>query len=1013
MSITPYNPNESLSRFESSKNWSKVLFRPDRKLQTTEIEEIQDLIYNQVSKVYSSLYDFYTIVKGCQIIVSRITSTAYECILTEGQVFVELLKEGGFFIDTPSHTFIMSRDEVMEVGFTFNIEVASDLPDYRNPHTGGAAFGSEGANRLIASATVVTSTASNPSSTGYYPAAILKPKSPTFIAEVEDVGDGRPDIIYYRNEELTEVFNERNLSTYIKKLIELRLYEMAGNFIGEGMHLSVSTGESSKVCNVGISPGVAYVNGIRIETNYSYFFKVNLTNDSNNNLVIGNQYLFYLTEKGSFEIASDKLETSGLIEVPPACIAIGYLMITGRTNLKLDYKIIEAQTRMPDVASLINLQKSNENNNNELAQLALQADLLGLTSNSVNEKLNGIFIDSFTDLNNSDVFFPEFGASILPSIQAISLPFLSYVKDNRNYTLDQEGSNITIETILNENNELVPYWSTISGTEALLFNLQRNITGGAILPVFTSSSINVRTSPSIIYKSDENTFINYTHPNIKFLTGLDEPVVIDTPFNDNSYNRAITVHSSGFPSNQDNIKVQLNNTILTSLNILEGESGSTLGTVKADPAGNVVFSFDIPQIEKAETYTLSMAFGTIEATSEIVIKDPEVERTTREITSQFINNQTDNFSTADGGMSQSFNITSPLMITAVQCTIMDFPELLEGDLLNVYIAKADSQGRPTTEALGYGSIQVSEVPVISKDIPVPSPARINLIKPVTLRRGTYCIVFQSSLDGIELGVTSLAGPRLQDGLTYSNAIDIPRTYINNSGSWNLPTTYDSINFDLILHKPIGLLSSTVINVVNPVGQEFDILDTNISIENDTNTFTAVYVQDNQGNYKLIENGSFFFDTPVTSTKVRIDVSGTENTHPIINLDNISFNLLATQKSAIWVSKNQQYETPYSNLSWSVDIYQPDSATFKFYFSSNQGETWEELTEEDTVITKETVNDSLPVIKYTFFKENLGFVVLNNEQNQRYNLRYKIEIEMDNLSGLYPFFKNIVSITNPV
>ena len=41
-------------------------------------------------------------------------------------------------------------------------------------------------------------------------------------------------------------------------------------------------------------------------------------------------------------------------------------------------------------------------------------------------------------------------------------------------------------------------------------------------------------------------------------------------------------------------------------------------------------------------------------------------------------------------------------------------------------------------------------------------------------------------------------------------------------------------------------------------------------------------------------------------------------------------------------------------------------------------------------------------------ENLKSV-LNNEENQRYNLRYKIEIDMDNLSGLYPFFKNIVSI----
>ena len=545
MPINPYNPNTSLSRFDSFKNWSKILFRADKKLQTTEVEEIQDLIYNQISKVYSSIYDFYTITKGCQIIVTSITSTGYECILTEGQVFVELLEEGGYFVDTPPLTFTANRDNITEVGLTFNIEVASDLSDYKNPHSGGAAFGSEGAYRLLVSAEPVVSTPSNPFTSGFYPVAIIKPKTASFVSNVQDIGDGGPDIVYYRNEELTEVFNERVLSTYIKRLIELRLYELAGNFIGQGMDITVATSDS-RVCHVLISPGVAYINGVRIQSNYPYQFKVNLTNDPNNPVVLGNQYLFYLTERGSFEVASSPLSNTDLIEVPPSSIAIGYLMLNSRTGLTLDYQIIEAQTRMPDISQIINLERSNQDNNKELARLALQADLLALTSDSVNEKLNGIFIDSFTDLNNTDVFFPDFAASILPAIQAISLPFTSFVKDNRTFTVDQEGSNIIVESIINENNELVPFWSTINGTEAPLFNFERNITGSSGIPVFTGNSINVRTSPSIIYKSDENTFINYSHPDIKFLTGLNEAVVIDTPFNDTLFFNTVAQNNSQF-----------------------------------------------------------------------------------------------------------------------------------------------------------------------------------------------------------------------------------------------------------------------------------------------------------------------------------------------------------------------------------------------------------------------------------------------------------------------------------
>ena len=1006
MAITTYFPSNSLSRFNQSKNWTKILFRPDRKLQTTEIEEIQDLIYNQISRVYSSIYDFYTVVRGCQIIVTAITTTGYQCTLTDGQIYIELYNDLGFFVEVDSISFTVNRDDITEIGLIFYLEQSSDLPEYRNPHSGGAAFGSEGANRILLRSEVIISPKTSPYTAGFYPLAIIKPKTLTFQTTFQDLGDGRPDILYYRNEELTEVFNERVLATYIKNLIEKRFHESAGNFISSGLYIIFNDDREL----VSITPGIAYINGVRIETNYNYNFAIDISGNLGGGLESGYQYLFYLTDKGKFDIVSELASDSYLPEVPVNSIAIGYLIIRGYNSLEiLDYNLIEAQTRMPKVSEIINLVNANEANNKELANITLQIDLLNASKNNINKNLNGIFVDSFVDLDNTDIADPEFNTSILPAIQAISLPFTSLHRDNRIFTLDTSNSNIISDTILNEFNEEVLYWSTINGTEGSLYNI-RQITGSKEVPIFNSSSLNMRVSPSVIYKSDESTFINYTHPDIIMFTGLDEPVVINTPVNDNIYNRTLNISASGFPINQDNIIVQLNNVLITSFTFTEGSAGSTLGTVRASNAGNLAFSFSMPLLNVSDQYIISLTANNITATAEIFIKDPEVERTTREITSQFIVNSPPSYSTVNNGLAQTFNITEPTMVRAVEVTIMDFPNIISGSILNVYLVKIDSNNIPTDETLGFGSLNISEVNSTNEAVPLPS--RINFDKPINLKRGSYAFIFQTALSGVELGIARPGDPNLINGLVFfNNQVDYSRSLINEAGIWTDNST-EYVDFRIITHKPISLLSSTIINLTSTIGQEFDIIDINMSIQEDSNSYITVYVEDEQGLFRLVEKGVFFFKSPILSTRVRIDMTGTSNTHPILELDNLNFNLLATQTQGVWVSKNQQYETPYDNLSFSVDVYKPNSAIIKYYFSSNRGVTWEELNESTATLTIETINDTLPINKYTFQKDNLGLTTVEGADNFRYNLRYKIEIEMDNLDGLYPFIKNIVSITNP-
>jgi len=1017
MPITPYN-NESTSRFSPIKNWSKILFRPDKKLQTTEIIEIQDFLDNQLAKLFDTLYDFYTITKGCKVIVTAITSTGYSCILTSGQAYVEL-DNLGRFVDLPSHNFIAPRDDIFSVGVVFNVELASDLPEFNNPHSGGAAFGSLGADRIIIKPTIVTSTRTNPYSDGFYPIAIIKPKSPTLVTTFNDIGDGRPDIIYYRNEELTSVFRQRAISSHVKNLMELRFHEMAGNFIDTGMALSFNNKDNVLV----ISPGVAYVSGQRIQTNYNYHFKFDGFSDQlpTEGYPLGFTYIVYLTKDGNFEISQDPLQNTYVPEIPTDSIAIGTIRFKDRDNylLSTNYEILPARNRMPSVVDLLQLEQAHEENKKQLANLALDINLYNLSQNN-NSVLNGIVVDSFVNLSGSDIFDPQFNASILPSIQAISLPFISFSKDNRTIALQSEDS-IVFNTKVNEDNQEVLYWSTVAGNQERLVS-QTNLTNILPIPTYSPNSLMATASPNVVYKSDAATLVNYTNPDIKFFTGLNEAVVIDTPFNDNTYERAITVEASGFNSNQDNIQLAVNNIAIGAAQVFEGAIGSTSASLKASSGGNLKFIIDLPEVEQAEDYVISLTTGQQEATAEIAIIDPELSRISREINPRFLIDTPPKYSAVQSGVLQTFVLDAPSLLTGVDLFIADKPSVTDEVLLTVYIVKLNANGLPTDEALAYGTLlnsfslagqETVNVPIENR--PITPPTTVLFDKPVNIpQRGEYGLIVNTSLPGVDLFIETSGQPSLRDGVISSKSnLYQGRLYTNSAGTWDELWTSD-LAFSIINHRPTAITSSTILSVENTEGQEFDIIDINLPIDLDSSSFLAVYVKDASNQFKLVENGSYFFDSPVLSTDIRIDMTGTTQTHPILELDNLQLNLLQTGENCVWTSINQTFETPYSEVRFSVDIFNPDSATYRFYFSSNRGLTWEELIEEDvdTSLSIEQVNASLPINKYSFIKDNLGFTTLNNEVSFRYDLKLKIEIDIDNKDGLYPFFKNLVVITDP-
>lgn len=991
-----YN-NNSLSRFNNLKNWTKLLFRTDRKLQTTELEEVQDLINNQLGLGFSLLYDSFTVIKGCKIIILNIGNNNYDCLLTDGQIYVEI-KNKFYFIDTPSYNFSILKTQSVFIGVNLTVLLSSNENEYNNPQTGGAAFGSLGANRILIKSNIVVQSLDVPIET--YPIAVIKPKTNSFVASNLDISDGYPNIVYYKNKELSQNNNQTDISNYIKNLVEVRLYESAGDFISTGLDITINT--STNILT--ISPGIAYLNGKRIQTNYNNYFKLDPNELGTSNINLNKQYLFYLNDQAEFKYIS-KTDKNTLLDVPNNSLALAYVVFNNRNNLLLDYSIIPAPTKMPSILDLINLDLSNTENIKQLSELILKTNILGLNSSSLNKDLNGIFTDAFVDLTNTDIFFPNYQAAILPAIQSISLPFISNNINNRNFQLDNTNSNIIVESTLNDNNEVVPYWSTINGTTIKLFNTPLNITGGINIPVTTTNSIIVSSTPTILYKSDENTFINYSHPNLKNLFKNNASNFVDTPFNNNVYTKPIKVDAYGFYGFQNNIIVEINNVRLTSFNIIKGSLGSINGSLKADKNGAVSFIINIPKLEDFINYNITLRSDVNIGACEITIKDPEESRVIKEQTNTFIDKVQTKYNLINSGIVQPFTITNPIMLKGVECTILDFPSIGNNDVLNIQIVSVDSINRPI-ETLAVGSLSFNNLQPLEADNPLPKPSIINLIKPVNLSRGTYGIVFSSSIPGIELAGTKAGKSRLLDGKSFFYDPLKTQVLVFND-NWKETTIVDNIACDLLIHKPLGLLSTTVIDINSNQDNPFNIIDINASIEGDISSYIDMFILNESNLYEPINNGYFFFKDPVTKTKLKISIKGTSNTHPIINLDNLNINLISNSKKAVWVSKNQEYESSYTNLTMSVDVYKPDNTNYKFYFSSNKGDSWEELLNPEI----EIIDGALNLAKYTFSKTNLNFINLNSELSLRYNLRYKIEFEVSNNEGIPPYFKNIVSITS--
>lgn len=1056
MPLIPYNPDNSLSRYDSQKNWAKVLFRSDRKLQTTEIEEIQDLLLGQINQAFDTLYDFYTVITGCKIIVQGITSTAYQCILADGQVYVDYLNITGAFVDVPSLNFVAQRDEKTTVGVRFSLDVDTDNPLNNNPSTGGPAFGSPGADRLVLKATPVVDSDSAPITKDYYPIAIIKPKSPNFIANHPDVGDGYPDVYYYRNEELTKVFNEEALTGDIRRMMERTIHEMAGDFINEGYHLSFN--ERSRILSA--SPGNAYINGKRIEHNYINGVVLNFDDATAPTPVEEDLiYLAYITSKGEFGVSTFPIDTPYVPDPPSEALALGTLRWEGYGAFQRGeptYSIVEARNRMPSVQELILLQQEHEENKKELVDLALTIEIL-TAGNSANTQLNGLVADSFNDLNKTDVSNPLFAASIMPTIQAMGLPFISFPKNHRTFIITPEdNTGIRVAKKINDLNEEVFYWYTVAGNEQKVIYQERSsnfelttaqqgdtdtlellgkkIRLGGFVPSTGDTSLTAFTSPNLVYRSDQATIVNYTAPKMIGLISnqvnsqvLVNNQLVNVPFSTDTLllrspgrnnliqSQRIIVEASGFPAFQDNISLYLNDALLGDVTFLDGvgTAGSNFGTARSSISGKLKFSFELPNRTDREVFSLRMVSGVYEATSEISIADPEGLRLIRELSGRYVVSVPSRYSLTPSQVLQTFLIDAPMMLSSVELRVNldsvtgNIP--LDADILTVYITEMLTADTPSDETLGVATLYR---PQIGSD----NWAKISFDRPIIISDTgkTYGIVVNSSIENIELANYDAAAINQQDGTAGTGGQRVEGSLFlrNSEGRWE-PELSRDLTFRLNRHVPSTIASQANITVRNT--EAFNVIDINIAAEIKDSGQIRIEVED-RGQFVPVPNGVYFFDDEITETSVRIFTIGTENTHPIIDLDDVSINLISYRSSGIWTSINYEFETGYTTMELSFEAFNPANATFEVYISSDKGLTWEEITEIDSsgaqqyLVSEEISNALVPLTKYTYLKNDFTqYIQLGGVDIERKNLIVRVDMRVTDKTNL-PFFKNLTALT---
>jgi hypothetical protein len=914
--------------------WQKILFRPDKKTQAAEFNEIQSLINYQQTQAFDYLFSNYRIIKGLQITLDSFTSEGYLMKLSKGQVFIRIQNKG-YFVAIPETTFLALYSQRTYVGI--NPEFIT-VTEFRDPLIGGELCGDMGADRLVVSSEIVLNADS-------FPIAVIQGESIS----------NYPYIFYYREKGYSLQYSNQYITSLITDYLAQRIYEEAGNFVAEGLELSITS-----INTVGINAGKAYINGRLVELYYPSSF--NIVRE------VTAQYSVYLTYYGGL-ILQKAAPTS-----KPNSIFLGLIE---RVNSKLQVLSTKARpVTNSDLKLLFSRNKLNQEIYLENTLSKQSVDKFTFEDSN----LLGIVVDSFVNLNNSDINNIEYNSSIIPKYGLLRSGVTFNTLNFSNLT---QLSSASIEV---NSKDGLPYIATPILSENVV--IQQDRATGFVSLTDSASRATITINPS-------NGSPNKLTKEYQSLTEL-EPfnsyqLEVQTPSNviitSTLETTLVTLEGYGFNSSADNLKIVFGNVQITEFNLLKGVLGTSVNTIKASEDGGFKLTFNVPANLLYKQYTITVSNSNQSAS--VLFRDKGSELT-----------KLDN----NSSIAQTFTIQAPLMLSKVNLALRRVPQFnnLNTNVALVSIVKATND-LPTGEVLGQGLLKLIDVNLSSDGTRFSS---VNFDIPVPLTStGQYALVIAPLTNGqplefyyAEQGQRSLNSSSVSDlQPLIGGDLITKKLVLCGPFNWNRELSKD-LTFQLVQAVPSVSNSELVYKISNPLGN-IHFINRNIKTICPQATKVEYFYKNVNGSW-LPLNSSQPIEGNRSEVDIKLSLSGTANLFPIVLLNQSDFTIHENKKTGTWVSRTIDYKKGYRNVEVEFDYYKPTGTSINVAFSSNTGETWQAIQLDTTSVG--LVNGNIPLYKGTWVVKNLDPTTVSTDINGntsrmlRTKLTLKIEFSSQNV-----------------
>jgi hypothetical protein len=609
---------------------------------------------------------------------------------------------------------------------------------------------------------------------------------------------------------------------------------------------------------------------------------------------------------------------------------------------------------LPSVTQLVNIEKLHERNQRELIELSIIK----------NQRLNntGFLFDNFNSLEFSDINHPLYSATWAPSIPAMQAGV---------FAIPVRGSTLKLLSA-----EAVQRLEGVGQSTLLMPSNTTQVTLSQPLATYTISllrslSPELSLNPQVsqlqeIYKTQ----VDPTVPN-EVLGSIFELGQL--------VSQTVTARAEGFEPFENNLRLEFGGVRVYNLQPLEGTlEGTQLDTLQAKADGSVEFSFEIPANLTYQPYLVRLGNDQLSA--------------------QTLYGQLNPVGGSIGqtsALAQSFVLQNPLVSYGVNLAIANWPF---NSLLKVKLVQY--QEGQFGFSLAEGTLRNA---AISANGTVWS--EVQWTKPVFLESGSYALLIEGIQNDIRLFAAKVGDRALNGGISITDQPLVSgELYIMELGKWRKELSSD-LTFQLLKQIPTQLRSEAIFEVSNP--QSFiDRLALDIQSVVPPNTQIQLEYFLN-GQWRPINSSLVTFSGNLNTVQLKVIFTNVEDRLAWIDLDNTTVELQNNLFQTSWVSRTQTLEASYDHIEIKAITFRPSGSRIRAYISSNESQSWEEISLTNT----DNVDETTPLDELTWAKEltsNVTYSDLSGTLYQRKRTKLTVRIDFENPEAFpgSPFIQNL-------